>query len=135
VSIIPDPDRLKRAREPAQPSTLHQHGQSQADEISQGRFAATGAPTVVGSTPIPKYPELPSGPWSGNDPVPQEPPLGVDINSMPEFGQSPTGASISQPVATGGPPDAPSRNEKPTLMSERGGPPSSSDDGGSDDAA
>jgi hypothetical protein len=39
-------------------STFYQDGLSQADEISQGRFAATGSPRVIGSTPTPasQYP-------------------------------------------------------------------------------
>jgi hypothetical protein len=44
-----------------------------------GRFAHLAPPTVInGAT---KYPKLPSGPWR-SDPVPDEPPLGIDINSL-----------------------------------------------------
>jgi hypothetical protein len=103
MSVIPDPDRHRRARESAEPSTFHQHGQSAAGDESLGRFAATGAPKVTGSTPIP-YSDLPpmpaSSPWAGTQPGPgDEPPLSAYEN--PALA-SPTG--MSQPVATGGPP-------------------------------
>jgi hypothetical protein len=77
-------DRLVREAEQRrillEGTTMFQHGQSQADEINQGRFAATGVPHVTGSQPIPKVPQLPeSSPWSGAQPEPGiEPPLGFD---------------------------------------------------------
>jgi DNA-binding XRE family transcriptional regulator len=37
---------------------------------------------VIGGTAIPKYPELPSGPWAGPDIVPPEPPTGYRIDEM-----------------------------------------------------
>jgi hypothetical protein len=64
-----------------QGGTFHAHGMAQADEINQGRFAVTGGPNVTGSTPVPSYPQA-SAPFQ-RDPVPDEPPLGVDINAMP----------------------------------------------------
>jgi hypothetical protein len=71
-----------------------------------GRFAKQeGArPQVIGTDPIPKYPQLPSGPWSGDDPVPDEPPLGYRIDEMIPL-ESPTGVQpLSASVATDGPP-------------------------------
>jgi hypothetical protein len=50
------------------------------DDTSGGRFAAIGTPYVVGSTPIPKYPELPADSPFHHDPVPPEPPLSADEN-------------------------------------------------------
>ncbi|MGB8895876.1 MAG: hypothetical protein WCD13_16450, partial [Pseudolabrys sp.] len=44
---------------------------------------------VIGSTPSPTYPQLPSGPWAGDDPVPNEEPFGMDINVM-EVNGTPT---------------------------------------------
>jgi hypothetical protein len=83
-------------------STFHQHAQSQASDLAQGRFAATGAPRVVGSTPSPasQYPAASAALQS--DPVGVEPPLGIDINAMPGL-ENPTGVSVSPPVATGAP--------------------------------
>jgi len=50
-----------------------------------GRFVAVNAATIVGSEPAVKYPQLPSAsPWSGADPVPDEPPLGYSIDAVPE---------------------------------------------------
>jgi len=64
-------------------STFHQHAQAQADELNQGRFRSTGVPTVVGQSAVPNYPQA-STPFQ-RDPVPDEPPLGVNVNAMPEF--------------------------------------------------
>jgi hypothetical protein len=54
------------------------------DEISGGgRFAAVSPATVIGQDPAVKYPQLPSSsPWSDSDPVPDEPPLGYEINKL-----------------------------------------------------
>jgi hypothetical protein len=107
MSIIPeDPIARRRRLHEQQGSTFHQHGVTAADDESGGRFAKQeGArPQVIGTDPIPKYPQLPSGPWSGDDPVPDEPPLGYRIDEMIPL-ESPTGVqSLSASVATGGPP-------------------------------
>jgi hypothetical protein len=60
-------------------TTFHQHAQAFADEVNQGRFAATGVPTVTGSTPIPKYPAAAA---HQADPVGTEPPLGFSVNDL-----------------------------------------------------
>jgi hypothetical protein len=62
-------------------TTFHRHAQAFADEVNQGRFAATGVPTVTGSTPIPVYP---AGPQWTADPGSQvvEPPLGFSIDQL-----------------------------------------------------
>jgi len=40
---------------------------------------------VVGATPVPSYPPQPPGsPWA-SDPVPDEEPLGYDINALPDM--------------------------------------------------
>jgi hypothetical protein len=75
-----------------------------ADDEAGGRFQKVNAATVIGSTPLPKYPELPSGPWSGSDPVGQEPPLGYSVDAMPPLeyalAESPSaGASQDGPAA------------------------------------
>jgi hypothetical protein len=71
---------LRRQQQQEPPNTLHQHAQSQASDISGGRFGALGVPLVIGSTAIPKYPELPANSPSHSDPVPDEPPLGFKID-------------------------------------------------------
>jgi hypothetical protein len=58
-----------------QATTMHQHAQAQADEMSGGRFAATGTPNVTGATPVPSYPAA-STSWQIQ--LPDEPPLGFD---------------------------------------------------------
>jgi hypothetical protein len=77
------------------------------DSEPGGRFLkAEGPPHVVGTSPIPRYPALPgSSPWSGEDVVGQEPPLGFQIDAMPALEPS---AATSAPVeATGPTADAP----------------------------
>jgi len=73
-----------------QATTFHQHAVSQADELSQGRFAALGTPHVTGATPAVRYPQLPSSsPWSGAQPEPgPEPPTGYRIDEMPPLESS-----------------------------------------------
>ena len=125
-------------RQQQQTSTFHQHAQAQADEISQGRFRATGVPTVVGQSAVPKYPQA-STPFQ-RDPVPDEPPLGYPIDAMPEL-ESPAGVPVSPPVATDDPAQAPpSEDGGPAtpsgdLVSERAGSSPLTNDGGFDDAA
>jgi hypothetical protein len=125
-------------RQQQQTSTFHQHALSQADEISGGRFRATGVPSVTGSTPVPQYPQA-STPFQ-RDPVPDEPALGYPIDAMPEL-ESPTGAPLAtSPVATDDPANAPSGDGGAATssggpMCERAGSSPSTDDGGFDDAA
>jgi hypothetical protein len=70
-------------------TTFHQFAQSAANEIG-GRFAAENKQHVVGSTPIPDYPQLPaSSPWS-RDFVPDEMPLGYRIDDGPDRSLEPT---------------------------------------------
>jgi hypothetical protein len=88
----------QRVREQAQGTTFHQHAQSAANDTAGGRFAATGSHTVVGAQPLPKYPAA-STPFQ-RDPVPDEPPLGIDINAMPEL--DPSAASPVSVEGTGG---------------------------------
>jgi hypothetical protein len=46
-------------------TTMQQFAQSQADEINQGRFAATGVPNVIGASILP---EATGEPMSGDAP-------------------------------------------------------------------
>ena len=79
----------RRVREQQQASTFHQHAQAQTSELSGGRFAAIGAPTVTGATAIPKYPAAAA---HQADPVGTEPPLGFSVDDMPGL-ENPTGSS------------------------------------------
>jgi len=86
-------------------STLHQHAQSQADEVSQGRFAAVGSPRVIGST-AGVASQYPAAAAHQADPVPTEPPLGIDINAMPEL-ESSTASPVSVEAAPSASPQSP----------------------------
>ena len=67
-----------------QATTFSQFGESDA-ATSLGRFSAVSNATVIGSTPTPAaaYPAA----FLQHDPVPDENPLGVDINDMPPCGE------------------------------------------------
>ena len=102
-------DQRVREQQQAQGGTFYQHGLAQADEINQGRFAAVGAPTVVGSKPNPST-QYPAASAAHQTKLPPEQPLGFSIDDMPGL-ENPTGdafSGLSPPVATGGAADAPS---------------------------
>jgi hypothetical protein len=67
-----------------------------------GRFAAVGAATVIGSTAVPQYPAA-SAPFQ-RDPVPNEEPLGYEIDALPELEPS----HLAEAQATGPASDDPS---------------------------
>jgi hypothetical protein len=60
---------------PNRATTFHQFAEADA-ATPMGRFSAVSAAVVVGSTAIPQYPQA-SAPFQC-DPVPDEPPLGLD---------------------------------------------------------
>jgi hypothetical protein len=72
-------------REHQRGSTFLDHARSSADDELGGRFARHQPQTIIGATPLPKYPAG-SGPWSGADPVGQEPPLGFSVNDLEPMG-------------------------------------------------
>jgi hypothetical protein len=73
-------DQSVREKQAPETGTYFSHTHTEAG----GRFEGVAAATVVGSTPAPSYPALPSSsPWAGQDPVGQEPPLGFAIDEMP----------------------------------------------------
>jgi hypothetical protein len=114
-------------------STYKTHAEADANQArAGGRYSAELAQTVVGSEPFPKYPALPSGPWSGEDLVGQEPPLGYSVDgSRPEQfavipAQSATGGAPAKPSAVAAPPSShesptPRRNTAAPLSSHFGG--------------
>jgi len=83
-----------------QATTMHQHAQAQAGELSGGRFAATGTPNVTGTTPIPSYPAA-SASWQIQ--LPDEPPLGFDNPAL----KDPADVSSSSSAEPGGAESAP----------------------------
>jgi hypothetical protein len=104
-----------------QASSILDHARAAANDLGGGRFAAIGSPTVVGAQPLPKYPAAGA---HQSDPVGTEPPLGIDINAMPEL-EDPTGTfPVVQPVDRGGAAAAPSSSLLPDDA-ERAAPPSS----------
>ena len=66
----------QRVREQARQGSTYK-AFADADAELPGRFQSIAAAHVVGSTPIPKYPELPANSPFHHDPVPNEPPLGL----------------------------------------------------------
>jgi hypothetical protein len=95
-------------------TTFHQHAQAFADEVNQGRFAATGVPTVTGSTPVPQYP---AGAHQF-DPCGPEPSLGFSVNDL-----EPSMGATRPTEDTGGAEGAPSSS--PLVDVEPAAPPSS----------
>jgi hypothetical protein len=86
-------------------STFRTFAEADANQ-ARGRYSAELATTVIGATPIPKYPELPSGPWSGQDPVPDEPPLGFSVPRPEPIVASPLVRATPKPTVTSTPLDA-----------------------------
>jgi len=131
--------QLKEAAEAPAPATMHEFAVSEAS-LDTGRYsAAMGKPTVVGSTSGVQYPQLPSSsPWSGSDPVGQEPPLGFSVNDLEPSMAAPPVVEVGAPAADEAPPLA---VQAPPLAADdvetgTGAPPSCTDDtGGFDDAA
>jgi hypothetical protein len=74
---------LRNKSAQSEASTFQNFAQSEAN-VARGRFTAELAQTVVGTEPLPRYPQLPSSsPWSGLGPDPgQEPPLGYSTDRM-----------------------------------------------------
>jgi hypothetical protein len=78
--------RQRNAQRNKDATTFAQFGESEANEI-EGRHAKPA--TVVGSTPIPHPPPCWGSPCPPQwvDPVPQEPPLGVDVHAHEPVGE------------------------------------------------
>jgi hypothetical protein len=122
-------DRLVREQQ-QRGSTFHQHAQAQADELSQGRFAATGAPRVIGATPSPAA-QYPAASAAHQTELPPEQPLGYRVDAMPgddsleapSFAQGQLGAPAAD--------DAPSSEFSPPTVDDiepgAGAPPFSKD--------
>jgi hypothetical protein len=70
-------------------STYRDHAEANADLELGGRFAKLTPTSVTGSTPDHQYPRLPAdSPFNqAATMVPDEPPLGMDINAMEPVGE------------------------------------------------
>ena len=108
--------------EQQQGSTFHQHGQAQANEINQGRFAAIGSPTVIGAKPAVASAYPACSPALAVQ-LPDELPLAFDNPAL----EDPSANALPPPVEeTGDPANAPSSDGGPASppggsMSERAG--------------
>jgi hypothetical protein len=112
--------RLQREREG---STFFAH--THPEDEGGGRFAAINNATIIGGTPIPKYPELPStSPWSGTDPVPDEEPFGVAVDWMPPLesssGEATDPASVDAPSAVAPSVDVPRADAGSSFSTTKG---------------
>jgi len=107
----------RRVREQSQQAGTTFKAFADADAEIPGRFQNISAAHVVGSAPTPKYPA--ASPPFQRDPVPDEPPLGVEINRLTPYELEPSFASLSS-AQTGGADGAPSASDV-----EHAAPPSS----------
>jgi hypothetical protein len=101
AEIMKDEARL---RDQERASTMFEHAVSSANDETGGRYSAIGKQRVVGSTPMAAT-IYPAASAAHQVQLPPEPPLGIDINAMPDLA-SPTG--LASPVVTGPTSDAPS---------------------------
>jgi hypothetical protein len=79
-------DLLQNDRDLLPKTTLSTFAEAFADEERGGRFKTEQPTHVIGSTPIPKYPELPASSPSHHDVVPDEPPLGFSVEQLEPLG-------------------------------------------------
>jgi hypothetical protein len=73
----------KNAKDPLPKTTLASFAEAFGDEDRGGRFKPEAPTHVIGSTPFPRYPELPASSPSHHDPVPDEGPLGLAVGDHP----------------------------------------------------
>jgi hypothetical protein len=76
----------RKARDTLPKTTFASFSEALKDEDRGGRFKPETATHVIGSTAIPKYPELPASSPSHHDVVPDEPPLGFSVDEMTPVG-------------------------------------------------
>jgi hypothetical protein len=79
-------ERLQVHKDTMPKTTFASFAEAFADEDRGGRFKPETRTHVIGSAPIPKYPELPASSPSHHDPVPDERPLGYSIDEMQPLG-------------------------------------------------
>jgi hypothetical protein len=76
----------RERREVLRKDTYLARAQAEAEAEVGGRFKRLTPTTIVGATPVPSYPSQPSSSPYHSDPVPPEPPLGIDVNSIEPVG-------------------------------------------------
>jgi hypothetical protein len=82
-------------------ATLHALAMSDALDLAGGRWAKLTRPHVSGEEPIVRYPDQPQGsPWRG-DSVPNEEPLGYQIDDQPTIGEPHEIASSLRATSSG----------------------------------
>jgi hypothetical protein len=101
--MLQDADVRANANRNGDTGTFLSHAQAQADEINQGRFAAIGKPSVIGSTPTPAT-AYPAASAAHQVELPPEPPLSFENPAL----ESPTG--LPSPV------DSPALDDAPTVF-------------------
>jgi hypothetical protein len=70
-------------------STYRAHAEANADLELGGRYSKVTTVTVTGASPTHQYPRLPlSAPSNQAMMVPDEPPLGIDINATDPVGEA-----------------------------------------------
>jgi hypothetical protein len=77
-----DLDVKRQQQQKTEGTTMQAFAQAQADEINQGRFAATGVPNVIGAKPEVAQMYPPASAAHQVD-LPPEPALGYAIDQMP----------------------------------------------------
>ena len=75
--------------------TYFNRASADADMVG-GRFKKATEASVTGT---PTYPTPPSGPWATPDPSGPEPPLGYEIDALPELGGAPAASALAD-IAT-----------------------------------
>jgi hypothetical protein len=82
--------------------------------IARGRFTGQQKSMVIGSSGPVRYPALPpNSPWA-RDPVPDEPPIGIDISAAPVVGEChEITASLAESIGEGIDPPASLPNDRP----------------------
>jgi hypothetical protein len=90
-------------------ATYRDFAQSDPELELGGRFAKVTPSTVVGAAPVTSVPRQPEGSHWHSDPMPMEPPLGLDINAVEPVGEPHELRASEQVAAT---------NSEPATSSE-----------------
>jgi hypothetical protein len=94
------------------------HAEASADDERGGRFASVNKASVSRLEAATLYPRRPASQWGGVDPIPDEPPLGYEIDQQEATGeifeQEQSMRNASSPAASDGD-AAPSSSGSPTV--------------------
>jgi hypothetical protein len=78
-------EKLALLRQDRPGSTMFQQARADVEMAQGGRFGAVSKTTVTGSVPSQQVPRQPATAWV-NDRLPDEPPLGYEINAVEPVG-------------------------------------------------